>query len=196
MALASKYGRVVGLIVAFGTALLLGACAIPTPPPTPAQPSAVQSPTAQESGIEESGAEKPETSQPAEGETSGQAAPDNSGAQMDEDVHVTTYDTATGEGTEVVQRPHELLFPDRTGVGPSDLLLMDAHWARWDEQQTRGNCIVRITGGGAPPELVKGVRVILGTVENRNGTRQYTHYRLEWPDGSAPDEGELDYPAT
>lgn len=209
-----QYGRVVGSIVALGAALLMSACAVPVTPPAPPAVNQQPAPADQNQESDQSQENDPESGQETEQNSSSEQSQESesqesgtqeaeqdqestdSGAQMNENIFVTSYDTATAKGVETAQKPDEFLPPDSVSSGPSELLLMDIEWARWDEQEARGNCIVRVTGGGAPPELVKDVRITLTNVQTKNGKQQYTHYKIEWPDGDEPDEGELNFPTS
>lgn len=186
--------RALGSAVAVGAALLLSACGQQPPPPNLAQPGDIgQRPivadetpaSATESKVEPP---VPETKTATTTKTTEQQPAPQQPAP-EKQFYAATYVDGTNE--KLVQRPSEFIHPNVTGESASEVKLMNLDWSKWGENGAVGYGSAYITGGGAPPETVNGVQVILDNPKMHNGKMQYTHYLIIWPQQSAPDEGQL-----
>ncbi|QGK71884.1 hypothetical protein GIY23_22395 [Allosaccharopolyspora coralli] len=182
----STFGRIIGIVMLAGTGVaaagivlsgysVFGVDAAP-PPPTPTTVTVT-----------------PEQSKAAPPEEVAGLQPGDSGALMDESMFVRTFDADTGNSVQLVQKPDEFLPPHITGVGPAEVLAFDIEWAHWDSEKAVGNCTVRVTGGGADPEVREGVRIVLDEPAEKDGVAQYTRYTFDWGDGEEPDVGDLTF---
>lgn len=183
------WGRLLTSTTMLGAGIMLTAC-VPQAQPaqTPAAPVTVTVAPA---------SQPQEQSKPAKraGETSPSAGETRSIPRFDPSVFVTTYDPLDTQKLQVAQRPGEFIPSSITGEGPAEVHYMDMHWARWDRQEARGNAIVRVTGGGGPPEVIKNVRIVFSNVRYLDGKLQYTHYHAEFPDGNVNDRDLEFHPA-
>ncbi len=181
----SAFGRITGIVMLAGTGMaaagiVLSGYSVPgmhAAPPPPAPATVTVTP-----------GQQPKADPPEE---VSDLQPTDSGALMDESMFVRTFDPATGTSVELVQKPDEFVPPHITGEGAAEVLAFDIEWAHWDSEKAVGNCMVRVTGGGAEPEVHNGVRITLDQPREQDGIDQYTRYTFDWGNGWEPDVGNL-----
>ncbi|MEV6231965.1 hypothetical protein AB0L88_29310 [Saccharopolyspora shandongensis] len=112
-------------------------------------------------------------------------------AGSEQDIPIGSY-TRDGQTKKFVTSPTELILPDSASGGASDVQFTNVTWTKWGENGAEGSGDAFITGGGAPPETIQNVRIILDDAKTVEGTRQFTHFLLMYPDGTV-NEGRTDF---
>ncbi|MGP4018646.1 hypothetical protein [Saccharopolyspora sp. 5N708] len=185
--------RMLGSALAVGAALLLSACGQQAPPPPNLPPAgeinqdwiAVDSPPVQSTS--DTPAADPASPPKTTTKTTPQAS--EPAQAPSKEFFAATYVDSTNR--KLVQRPSEFIPPNVTGQYASEVKLMNLSWSSWGDNGGIATGDAYITGGGGAPETVHGVRLILDNPQPRNGTMQYTHYMITWPEYDEPDEGQL-----
>ncbi|MEV0696439.1 hypothetical protein AB0I53_00760 [Saccharopolyspora sp. NPDC050389] len=205
-----KSGRVLVAALAVGAALFVGGCAAGTgSAPHPQPPSidtasggsiASDSEATQNSDSSSTTSESPDTGKNTEtgkntntssrdGKDSGNGTGSTSSTQKE--IQLTTY-TPDGTTTKFVTSPKELILPDSASGGASDVQFKNITWNYWGDNGAEGNGDAYVTGGGAPPETIHNVQIIVDNPQMVSGTRQYTHFLIMYPDGTH-NEGEITF---
>ncbi|MCI2423600.1 hypothetical protein MOQ72_39965 [Saccharopolyspora sp. K220] len=184
-----------GSALAVGVALLLSACGQQTPPPPNLPPAGeigqrpiIADGSSTSTETSESSTSDSDATPPPRASTSPARASEQPHSVPSAEIYAATYVDATNRT--LVQRPSEFIPPSVTGEYASEVKLMNLNWSRWDEQSGIAYGSAYVTGGGGAPETVQGVQLILDNEQLRNGTMQYTHYMIVWPQYE-PDEGQL-----
>ncbi|MEV0050319.1 hypothetical protein AB0H34_07465 [Saccharopolyspora shandongensis] len=112
-------------------------------------------------------------------------------AGSEQDIPIASY-TRDGQTKKLVTSPTELILPDSASGGASDVQFTNITWSKWGENGAEGSGDAYITGGGAPPETIQNVRIILDDAKTVEGARQFTHFLIMYPDGTV-NEGRTDF---
>ncbi|MFI0464889.1 hypothetical protein ACH347_12480 [Saccharopolyspora sp. 5N102] len=198
-----KSGRVLVSALAVGAALFVGGCATGTgsAPQAPQPPSinasggsiASDSEATQSSG----GGTTPENTETGNTTENGSDDSKESGngtgstSVSEQDIPISSY-TPDGTTKKLVTSPKELILPDSASGGASDVQFKNVTWTKWGENGAEGSGDAYITGGGAPPETIHNVRIIVDDAKTVEGARQFTHFLIMYPDGTF-NEGRTDF---
>ncbi|MGW5642878.1 hypothetical protein ACWEV3_24170 [Saccharopolyspora sp. NPDC003752] len=205
-----KSGRVLIAALAVGAALFAGGCAAgagsalqaPHPPniATTAEGSIAGDSQATQSSGGSTASESTETGKNT-GKNTGEVTGENSGegketgngstAGVEQDIPISSY-ASDHETKKLVTWPKELILPDEASGGASDVQFKNITWIRWGENGAEGSGDAYVTGGGAPPETIHNVRIIVDDAKTVGGVRQYTHFLIMYPDGMV-NEGRTDF---
>ncbi|MEV0082526.1 hypothetical protein [Saccharopolyspora sp. NPDC050642] len=205
-----KSGRVLIAALAVGAALFAGGCAAgtgsalqaPHPPnvATTAEGSIAGDSKATQSSGGSTASESTETGKDT-GKDTGENSGENSGegketgngstSVSEQDIPISSY-TPDGTTKKLVTWPKELILPDSASGGASDVQFKNVTWTKWGENGAEGSGDAYITGGGAPPETIHNVRIIVDDAKTVEGARQFTHFLIMYPDGTV-NEGRTDF---